>query len=539
MKADGTEPRRLTWGKWPHWSKDSKRVFYKDLLQGELKSIDIDGGATEPTPVFSCQNLEPRVSPDNKYIAYVEKNTLKILDFSSQELIASWTGPSGMWRGSWAPNNRLFSVVKQIQAYRVGTGLWIYDLNKKKTEKVLGPPSLIIGWVCWSPDEHQLAFALGRFVDEIWVIETEKLGPAQTAEENCQEMADLFRRMAKASPQNPEMYLFHAACYLESAERMKRSAIHTEHADLALGALTNLGPRVNSQSNDCMPSISSDGLELYFASDRPGGSGGYDLWVAKRESINDNWFTPVNLGMVVNSGNYDIWPSISAGGLTLYFCSSRPGGYGGEDIWVTTRASRDDNWSAPVNLSPAINSSSRDRAPVISADGLELFFASTRYGNYDLWVARRGTKDSDWSAPVNLGPGINSLHIESGPALSADGLWLFFHSNWPGGSGSNSDIYVMRRETKKDDWYQPGNLGPGINTAYAEVCPTVSADGRSLFFSDSRWSVPRPGGFGGADLWQVPIGSMPTTSELGRDVDLDEKSVKTDDKKEAVPVKNK
>jgi Tol biopolymer transport system component len=96
----------------------------------------------------------------------------------------------------------------------------------------------------------------------------------------------------------------------------------------------------------------------------------------------------VNLGPTVNSASTEHDPSISSDGLTLFFYSDRPGGYGKGDLYVTMRATTSDPWSMPMNLGPTINSSSNEGAPSISGDGSTLFFTSKRpggLGNWDLW----------------------------------------------------------------------------------------------------------------------------------------------------------
>ncbi|HUU16528.1 MAG TPA: hypothetical protein VMW72_05215 [Sedimentisphaerales bacterium] len=207
------------------------------------------------------------------------------------------------------------------------------------------------------------------------------------------------------------------------------------------GEPVNLGQTVNSSSSDGSPCISADGLSLYFSSGRPGGSGNADLWVATRPTTAADWGTPVNLGPTVNSGAGEVFPSISADGLQLYFSEwevFRPGGYGNSDMWVTTRRAVSDPWGTPVNLGQTVNSSSGDAGTSLSPDGLELFFDSDRpggSGDWDLWVATRETTDDPWGSPVNLGPAVNNSSNDGGPSISADGLSLFFHSNRPGGSG--------------------------------------------------------------------------------------------------------
>ena len=159
-------------------------------------------------------------------------------------------------------------------------------------------------------------------------------------------------------------------------------------ADFVFGEPTNLGPTVNSSSWDSCPCISADGLSLYFDSYRPGGSGNCDLWLTTRATVSDSWGQPVNLGPTVNSSAWEYQPGISADGLNLFFFSNRAGGSGNDDIWVTTRTSTSDPWTEAVNLGPTVNSSARDICPYISADGSTLYFSSGRpggVGNIDLW----------------------------------------------------------------------------------------------------------------------------------------------------------
>jgi len=280
-------------------------------------------------------------------------------------------------------------------------------------------------------------------------------------------------------------------------------AAEVANADYTFGEPTNLGQIVNTSSIDAGPSISADGLSLYFSSDRTGGYGGQDLWITTRETINDPWSEPVNLGPTVNSSASEAHPDISANDRELYFRSPRPGGFGGHDLWVTTRATVSDPWEPPVNLGSIVNTSSRDSIPNISADGLSLFFASNRpggSGGYDLWVTTRATTEDEWGTPVNLGPTVNSSYWEEEPCISADGLALFFSSERPPGEYLSGDIWVATRPTTNDEWGEPVNLGPNVNTSYVDTAPDISADGSILYFHSDR-----PGGFSGRDLYQVPI----------------------------------
>ncbi|HUU16553.1 MAG TPA: hypothetical protein VMW72_05340 [Sedimentisphaerales bacterium] len=283
------------------------------------------------------------------------------------------------------------------------------------------------------------------------------------------------------------------------------------NADFTFGTPTDLGPVVNTSAGDAQPSTSVDGLSLYFASGRPGGYGIYlvDIWVTKRETTNEEWDLPVNLGPTVNSGAVEASPSISADGLSLFFCDclrgailpKRPDGYGNGDLWVTTRTTKDDDWGPPVNLGPVINSSAHDDEPDISTDGLSLYFSSERsdgLNGLDLWVTTRATKDDDWGNPVNLGPKVNSSADDNCPSISADDLALFFASRRPGGQGQ-WDLWLTTRRTKYDDWGSPVNLGPIINDSGNDFGPEISHDGSTLYFCTHRI------GTGDADLWQASI----------------------------------
>jgi hypothetical protein len=294
---------------------------------------------------------------------------------------------------------------------------------------------------------------------------------------------------------------------------------------------TNLGPTVNSSVMDSTPSISADGLSLYFSSKRSGGWA--DLWVTTRATVSDPWDPPVNLGPTINSSDTENTPSISADGLTLYFSSWRPGGLGILDLWKATRETIDDDWEAPAHLGPTINSPVLDWSPSISFDGLELFMGSNRPSSEDdeLWVARRKTPDDPWSEPVNLGPPVNSPSIEATPSISADGLLLFFQSTRPGGYGGPVDIWVTRRKTPDDPWLEPVNLGPVVNTFDFDGCPSISADGSALYFVSNR-----PGGHGDEDLWQVSITPMPGDFRNDLDSDSAQESVKSNGGKEVMPL---
>jgi hypothetical protein len=198
------------------------------------------------------------------------------------------------------------------------------------------------------------------------------------------------------------------------------------------GEPVNLGPIINTPAGEWGVSISYDGLSLYFDTRQSGTTNAVnDLWVAKRATTDDDWGNPVSLGPTVNSGADDYVPSISADGLALYFTSGPGrGGYGNYDLWVTMRETTDDPWGEPVNLGPMVNSSDYDLDPGISSDGRMLFFTrGYGVGQTEIWVTRRATTDDPWGEPMKLGATINSLASQGYPNVSADGSTLFFRAS--------------------------------------------------------------------------------------------------------------
>jgi len=268
-------------------------------------------------------------------------------------------------------------------------------------------------------------------------------------------------------------------------------------ADFTFGEPTNLGPMVNSIGKEVAPSISADGLELYFHSNE-------DIWGTVRATTADAWGTPLNLGLPISSSSTEYNPSISADVLELYFSSDRPAGSGSQDIYVATRMTRENEWDEAVNLGSIVNDSTNDGGPSISADGLELYFQSYNrtggYGDVDIWVAVRTSRDEPWGVPVPLPPPINTSYRDTHPDISGDGLVLFFDSSREGGLGGN-DIWMATRPTKEAPWGTPFNIGPTVNSSFPEANPSFRTDSLELYFSGKN----RPGGVGDHDIWRAPI----------------------------------
>jgi len=265
----------------------------------------------------------------------------------------------------------------------------------------------------------------------------------------------------------------------------------------------NLGPLINATGFDQSgPALSKDGLSLYFASSRPGGLGRNDLWVAHRESRDDAWGAPQNLGPNVNSSGDDFAPNFSNNGHWMYFSSDRPGGCGAHDLYVSYRQHTEDDfdWQPAVNLGCVVNTPFNDWLPDPFEDPetgrTTLYFSSNRPGGIGfLNIYTSDQNDDGTFGPATLVRELSSPARDARPVLAPDGLELFLASNRPGGLG-DWDLWVSRRVTTLDPWGTPVNVGPSVNTQYFEAAPGLSADGTMLFLRSTR-----PGGFGIGDLW--------------------------------------
>jgi formylglycine-generating enzyme required for sulfatase activity/serine/threonine protein kinase len=280
-----------------------------------------------------------------------------------------------------------------------------------------------------------------------------------------------------------------------------------------IGPAVNLGPIVNSSSDDPAFCFSSDGLTMYFTSNRTGGQGEFDLWRCSRTTTAEPFRDPINLGM--NSSNWDYGPFVSMDGKTLLFSSNRPGGLGGHDLWMSTRNLANEPFGSPRNLGAVVNSGHTEFAPYLSANGLTLLFNSDRDGGHgrdDLWMCTREDAEQPWTEPINLGSNVNSEFTDGGPSLSSDGLTLFFHS-WRSGV---SNIWACTRRTVRDPWRTAFNLGPAVNTDDDEMCPRLSPDGGTFYIVSSRSD-----GHGERDIWMSRIRRPP---EINNALQFDGKS---------------
>ncbi len=284
--------------------------------------------------------------------------------------------------------------------------------------------------------------------------------------------------------------------FYTDADSIKEPVATAPTRDVLWQPPTALADLINTAVDDYEPRMSSDGLTLFFVRGKAGHNA--DIYSSKR--THDGWTDPEPL-TEINSEEDDLGPEPSADGASLYFYSNREGGLGGYDLWVARRGLN--GWQSPTNLGPTVNSPYNDYGPALTADGIILYFSSNRpqsqdidapnpnawpatlredfiHRTYDLYSAGlsdRGVAEAD--AVTSL----NTPFNEGAPAVSPFGDFIYFASDRPGGHGG-FDLYRSRRLHGE---HQPAtNIGAAVNTTANELDPALAMGGYSLFFSSDR-----------------------------------------------------
>lgn len=205
-------------------------------------------------------------------------------------------------------------------------------------------------------------------------------------------------------------------------------------------------------------------------------------------------FEPINLGPNINTPISEYWPCLTADDSMLVYTSSDRQINSQEDLYFSLK--QNGKWQVAQRLSEPINSELSEGAQTISADGKTMVFTAClrkdSYGSCDLYISEK--KGKNWSRPINIGTPINGSYKETQPSLSSDGKTLYFISNRPGGKGK-FDIWMSQLDVNKR-WGQPINLGDSINTTEDELAPFIHYDNNTLYFSSEGHL-----GMGGSDLF--------------------------------------
>ena len=273
--------------------------------------------------------------------------------------------------------------------------------------------------------------------------------------------------------------------------------------------IRNLGPQINSPYPDYAPVISADESILYFTSRRPGSTGNKvapdglyyeDIYVS--ENRNGQWTPARNIGAPLNTTTHDACIALSADGQTLFLFNSENGG----DIFQSRL--RGTRWLPPKNMGSPINSKYWEPSVCLSADERTLFFVSDRpggLGGRDIYMCRR-LPNGKWSAPINLGPPINTPYDEDGPFFHPDGKTLFYSSNGPNSMGG---FDIFRTELRPDStWAPPINLGYPINTPGDDIYFVLSASGLHGYYASER-----DDSYGEKDIYLIDFSTLQVAAQ--------------------------
>lgn len=268
--------------------------------------------------------------------------------------------------------------------------------------------------------------------------------------------------LATISPDNQYAYFTRRMPYssmdqvYQSEEQEKEFFMESQRQeDGSFSVGIAMPPPFNEGQNQGGPAITIDDKTLYFTicKDEGGPKLNCDIYYSNMKD--GKWTEIENMGPQVNDPTaWDSQPTISADGLTLYFASDRAGGVGKADIWKVTKDPKTGEWSSPVNLGTPINTTGNDKSPFIHSDSHTLYFSSDGHmgiGGYDIFYSRMDS-NGNWGEPVNIGYPINSAGDDLGFFVSTDGKTGYFCSNDPnrtdGRSAGGWDLFKFQLYTQ-------------------------------------------------------------------------------------------
>jgi outer membrane protein OmpA-like peptidoglycan-associated protein len=268
--------------------------------------------------------------------------------------------------------------------------------------------------------------------------------------------------------------------------------------------ITNVGPSINSPRADYAPVVNQDETMLIFTSRRREGnlnpdvsSDNYpfeDIFVSTK--IDTAWITARNIGQPINTLYHDSNVGLSKDGASLFIYKDDNGG----DIFEA-KLDANGQWSEPKPMGEPINTRFAETTVSLTPDGQTLFFASNRdggFGGLDIWLTTKNNK-GEWEDPVNLGEEINTPLGEDGPFIGYDGKTLYFSSQ--GGEGMGGfDIYRVVYDSLTNSWGAPENMGYPINTPDHDIYFVPTKDGKNAYYSSVR-----DDGYGNSDIYMLKI----------------------------------
>ncbi len=262
--------------------------------------------------------------------------------------------------------------------------------------------------------------------------------------------------------------------------------------------LTSLGENVNTAELEYLPSINAEEDMLVFTRRSQGQE---DLYLSRKQA-DGTWGIALPLSDI-NTAENESGHCLSADGKTIIFTKcDQETSYGSCDLYITEL--RTDGWSVPMNLGSTINTQAWEGQPSLSANGKFLIFSSSRAGGQggrDLWISKRLDVDQ-WTAPVNLGSEVNGVGNEGTPFLHPDGLSLYFRADGRSGYGGY-DLYMTR--LGQEGWSEAINLGSPINTKRDEGSLIVNLRGDRAYFASERLKADAVNARGDIDLFSFEM----------------------------------
>jgi hypothetical protein len=239
---------------------------------------------------------------------------------------------------------------------------------------------------------------------------------------------------------------------------------------------------VSSEYEEDDPSLTGDRLELYFSSDR-GSPGDHDIWVSVRVSVDQPWRTPtlvVELSTSFNEGP----PEVSDDGLTMMLSSNRNGAGTRDDIYISTRASRDVAWGVPVEVTDLSTATLDINASVYGGgSSVVITHDSTGADERDLYESKRPTPISSWDIPMPLAGFAMMAIRESNGMVIPNGLVMVFDTDRPPSTGT--DIWIARRPSPSDSFLELARITE-VASSSSDGDPWLSEDELVLVFASSR-----------------------------------------------------
>ena len=209
----------------------------------------------------------------------------------------------------------------------------------------------------------------------------------------------------------------------------------------------NVGKEINTNSHDACVGLSADGQEMIVYKTFSAENG--DLYVS--DLVGQSWSKPKDLGANINSKNWEPAASLSADGKTLFFSSNRPGGFGGTDIYMSKKNDKGE-FGLAILMGAEVNTPYDENSPFIHPDGKTLYFSSNGHksiGGFDIFAATVDLKTGDLTSRTeNLGYPINTAHDDVFFVWSADSKRAYFSSIREDGYGEK-DIYMLERKNKE------------------------------------------------------------------------------------------